>query len=633
MCGLVAILSRGTNISEPVLTAMRDRLIHRGPDAGANAIIRTERGGSVALGHRRLSILDPRDVANQPMVSQDGQKWLVYNGEIYNFWELRRELEHCGRHFKTSSDSEVLLQAYEQWGENCVRRFNGMFAFFIWDGDRRRAFVARDRFGEKPLYFSRTGNGLIAFASEIKALTAHPDVTCAPDIEQVDRVMNNMIIHGRPETLFQDIERFMPAHCMWLDEAGEVLDYRRYWTPDYEDIDHELSEDQATDRFRELLEQSIARHTRSDVEGTACLSGGLDSSTLVGFLARANGEGQVFRLNETISARFPGDPTIDEGPYIDAVLKHSGVLGHSTTPTEDELLNDIRALHWHHEENILSTSMYLEWAVMRSAHAQGYKVIIDGQGADELLGGYQYYFQYFQHDSMLRGQWLKLWQNWLLQKIRLRMTAFRYVDHERRFSTALGIPFWELLKVRGSLLVDTKKYGDAAGLPSAKPGNCFRYTLASGMLYDSLPTQLHSGDRNSMAHSVESRFPFLDYELVDWCIRLPDDQLVNKGWQKYILRNATSTIIPDHVRYRPEKVGYLGPQDRWARGPLGEWMYDQISNQSLLDIPSYDREALQQRAQCHRRGEGDHSTILWQWASMAEWLSMFKEGSWRDGIN
>lgn len=629
MCGFVAVLSPDAVPREADITRMRDLLTHRGPDSGANAIVELPNGkGGVGIGFRRLSIQDPGSSADQPMFSGDQTRVIAFNGEIYNFWELRRELEGRGRRFRTKSDTEVLLQSYEEWGIDCLERFNGMFAFFIWDSKLNRGVVARDRFGEKPLYFARTAKGQMVFGSEIKAIVAHQEMGCRPNIECADAFIGFASIHSSDDTVFEGVERFRAAHFMVVSAGGTVESYRRYWTPDYENIDHSLADSDAQEQFRAHMERAIGMRTRTDVPGSACLSGGLDSSTIVGNLARSQNVGEAFSFREAISARFPDDPTIDEGEYIRDVLEMHDLNGQSVLYSEQELLADIPRLHWHHEETIPGLSMYLEWGVMRRARERGYKVMLDGQGADELLGGYTDYFQYFQHDAYSDGRYLSLLTNIVPQWFRLWSLSFKYSSVYRRVGRRFSVPFREFRDLDRETWINPEIYGEKLGLPNCVPGNEFRYKLATELLYVSLPTQLHSGDRNSMAHGVETRFPFLDYEFVDWCIKLPREQMIRWGKQKYLMRKAGKGILPKSVMGRCDKVGYLSPQDRWFRGVIGEWVSDQLSSSTLDQLPSFDRETLEGRQKEHEQGLVDHSAELWRWASTAQWLSMFKTGAW-----
>lgn len=632
MCGFVAIISPTEMPGESELAHARDLLAHRGPDSARNTIIPlVGQKGGVGLGFRRLSIQDLSMAADQPMVSADGKRSLVFNGEIYNFWEIRRELEARGRRFRTNSDTEVLLQSYEEWGVRCVDRFNGMFSFFIWDASLRVAFIARDRFGEKPLYFARGQDGVLAFASEIKALLAIKGIICEPNMDYVDALngQNGAFIHSTSVTAFRTIERFQAAHFMVVDDHGIVKAYDRYWTPNYDDVDRGLSTNAASEQLYDLIEKSIIMRTRSDVAGAACLSGGLDSSTIVGHLARSKGINSNFRFHETISARFPDDPTIDEGYYINKVRRELDVAGRDVTYTPDDVVKNLHSMHWHHEEAIPGLSMYLEWGVMRKAKELGYKVMLDGQGADELLAGYTHYFQYFQHDAYSSGDYTSLVSNILPQKFRLWKLGRKFDSVHRRVGSDFVQPFSNFRDLLRDTWMDPAPFSGREGLPACIPGNELRYKLATEVLYASLPTQLHSGDRNSMAHGVETRYPFLDYNLADWCIRLPVKHMIRYGFQKYILRRAGKSLLPRSVRLRADKVGYLSPQDRWLRGQqVGEWMADNIDNKELDNIPSFDRLTIQRLRDQHMSGDADNSDILWRWASVSEWLSMFQNRSW-----
>jgi len=628
MCGLVVVLSPHEVPREAEITVMRDLLQHRGPDAAENLILKFKQSGGIGMGFRRLSIQDLNVLAGQPMVSRDGTKAIVFNGEIYNFWELRRDLVRRGRRFQTNSDTEVLLQAYEEWGIDCLPKLNGMFAFFIWDETKKQGLVARDRFGEKPLYFARTPKGALVFGSEIKAVAAHPEVPCQPNIEQAEALFTHASIHSEQQTVFKGIERFKSAHFMVVNIDGQVETYKRYWTPDYQEIDHSMTDRSAVEQFRALIERSVVMRTRSDVAGSACLSGGLDSSTIVGVLAGSKEVSEGFAFHETISARFPEDPTIDEGQYIDDVLAKHGLNGISVLFSSKQVLDDIPRLHWHHEETIPGLSMYLEWGVMKRARELGYKVMLDGQGADELLGGYTHYFQYFQHDAYVQGDRLKLMTNILPQQFRLWLLSKKYDSLKRRIGTRFYVEDSVFENLERDTWINPGDYGDKVGLPPCVPGNEFRYKLAAELLYVSLPTQLHSGDRNSMAHGVEARFPFLDHDLVDWCIKLPPEQMIRWGHQKYVMRKAGKGVLPKSVIRRADKVGYLSPQDVWFRGEIGQWVADQLNSSILDSMPSFDRAELQKRQREHSDGTVDHSAELWKWASTAQWLSMFKSDAW-----
>ena len=613
---------------------MRDRLVHRGPDHEGLWAERY-RDLSIGFGFRRLSIQDLSPLGAQPMAAADGTVRIVFNGEIYNYIELREELRTLGHSFRSGGDTEVLLAAYMQWGDGCLGRLNGQFAFALWDSRSNTALVARDRFGEKPLYYARLADGGIAFASEMKALFAHPDVRVDVNWLQINEYARGIADYGGEATCFAGVKRFLAAHAMILGPDGAIRDYGRYWTPETHQKQRARRTADLVDEFRARLHRSVEIRLRSDVPVGACLSGGLDSSSLVALMARGDGRHRS-QLLHTISARFSDDPTIDEGFYIDEVLRHTNTVGKAAVLSPADLMASWRNLHWHQEAPLMSASAYLEWAVHRSARADGLTVMIDGQGADELLAGYSYYFAVRQNDWMNTGRWGELaWNTWMMSH-RLRREARKYAGAYRRFSSQAGEPVlfylrtaWENRKLRslGKPLLQQPNNPAKAGVPVADGGNYLRHYVANGLLYSSMPNQLVVSDRNSMASSVETRFPFLDYEFVDWCLTLPEEMLIRNGWLKWILRKAMSSDLPRSVAWRADKVGFQAPQDVWLRGPLKEWAHERIFRGPATEIEAFDRPALEAIWARHQTGE-DLSWSLWIWISLGEWLSMVKEGAW-----
>ncbi len=627
MCGFVAVISRD-RLEPEVLDAMRDRLAHRGPDGARSWSTSTPRA-VVGLGHRRLSIIDLTHAADQPMFDASGDLALVYNGEIYNYVELREELAATGRVFSTKSDTEVLLAAYERWGTDCLPRLNGMFAFALWDGRRNELFLARDRFGEKPLFYTRLSGGGYAFASEMKALFAHPEVHVSPRDSAVRDYVEGRFFEDGEETMFDGVTRLMPAHALVVDDKGTIRRTWRYWTPDYSVVDG-FDEAAAVERFRDLLEQSVRTRLRSDVPVGTSLSGGLDSSTIVCLLAAARMQTPTLTQN-TFSGRFDDmDPTLSEGPYIDLVVERAAVRAHSVTPTPLGLIEESERLHWHQEEPFLSASIYLQWCVMRLAHQHKTTVLLDGQGADELLAGYQFYFPTYQLDLADRRQFGRLLYDSIAFSRRLRRASRGYANSVRRFdhNIALG-PRVVGAAWRSRRNLSATPYD--VGVPTAAPGTRLRRQIAEALQYNSLPMLLRYADRNAMAFSRETRFPFLDHELVDWCIRLPDRAFIRNGWQKHILRQATRDILPSEIRWRADKVGYAAPLDLWLRGTLRDWGYTRLFTGAIVDLDGYDRASLEDLWRRHQDGE-NHSWALWRWISLNEWFALLDSGAWRRGM-
>ena len=503
MCGIVAVLDPTRELNPEILAAMRDRLAHRGPD-GYRSWFGDSSAGLVGLGHRRLAIIDLNERAAQPMFDRTGELALIHNGEIYNYIELRQELEQEGAVFTTTSDTEVLLAAYERWGPECLPRLNGMFAFVIWDGRRRELFAARDRFGEKPLFIAHLPGGGVALASEMKALLAHPRVQALADEETVERYVSGPYFEDSERTFFRGIERVPPAHALLLDASGRVRRRWRYWTPDYSVRDYYV-EKEAVERFRELLAASVSMRLRSDVSVGTSLSGGLDSSLIVGLLAQMRRE-STFTQN-AFTARFGEDPAISEGEEARLVAAKARLNAFTVEPQGDVLAEECERVHWHQEEPFLSASIYLQWCVMRLASTQQTTVLLDGQGADELLGGYQPYFRRFQLDRLDHGELPLLIRDTRTYRRRLRNARNRLPDQARRFDPVMPLSFFHL--AADALRMRASQAGPyVEGVPAAIRGGRLRRLMAEELQYTSLPILLRYADRNAMAFSRETRFPF-----------------------------------------------------------------------------------------------------------------------------
>lgn len=628
MCGIVALLSSGAPVDPELVIRMRDRLLHRGPDHGG---LWLNHDGRLALGHRRLAIIDVSAEANQPMLSGDGRFAIAYNGEIYNYLELRETLTGLGHRFRTASDTEVLLVSYIQWGVDCLSRLNGMFAFTLWDATERRLFVARDRFGEKPLFWARTADRCIAFASEMKALLCHPGISDAINDEVLGKYVSGAYYEDGVDTLFRDIQRLPPAHAMLFDDGGAQLRCWRYWTPDYNAIDASLREEEAVERFRDLLERSVRMRMRADVPLGSSLSGGLDSSTLVGLLAKFRETETSFTQN-TFSARFDEDLTISEGPQIDAVVRRAGAHAFSVSPDPHRLMEESLRLHWHQEEPFLSASIYLQWCVARLAREHETIVLIDGQGADEVLAGYQYYFKSFQLDLLdQRHYWTALNETRVFNS-RLRQASRNFKDSPRRFNARIAFSLFEILGLAGVKRPAVYQGPYEIGVPAARPGFRLRRQLAEALQYNCLPQLLRYADRNSMAFSREARLPFLDYDLVDYCISLPDAMWINGGWQKFVMRKAADGLIPPEIQWRADKVGYAAPLDLWLRAELKQWCFDRVFKGPITEIPGYQEKGLRELWDAHQNGSANNSWALWRWISLNEWLVLRSSGAWRNGF-
>ena len=618
MCGICGVVAFGRPADTETVAAMARRLDHRGPD-GDGAY--DEPG--VALGFRRLAIIDLSDAGMQPMASEDGRLRLVHNGEVYNYRELRAELESKGHRFRSATDTEVILAAYREWDEACVERFNGMWAFALWDAERRRLFCSRDRFGVKPFYY-RHADGRFVFASELKAFFADPGVRLEPNARAVRDYLEQGYMDHTDETFFGGVVKLPPAHSLTLDERG--LRVRRYWALEPRDA----HEGDAAVTMRDLFLDAVRLRLRSDVPVGTCLSGGIDSSAIacaVDHLLRTEAENAkpVGERQRTFTAYFE-DAGFDERPYAEAVVARTLADPHWISFTDRDLVDSLPAIVAAQDEPFGSTSVVAQWYVMRAAKETGLKVMLDGQGADETLAGYHGYFGPFFADLLARRR---------LGELRREVGAYRALHGASAGQAAVAIarPFvpervrWAARgRVRGGAsLVHPGLRGLA---PTAEANGSpypdrFRRQLHLILTRRGLPELLHYEDRNSMAHSLEARVPFLDYRLVEFLFSLESGELIERGRTKSVLRRALGDLLPPVVRDRLDKLGFVTPEGRWLRGALGELAADVFASRSFAERGFVDAGAARSRLERHRRGELQAGFELWRALNVELWAREF----------
>jgi len=613
MCGIAGVVEAHPDPN--VLRAMSDLLAHRGPD-GSGMVIRDER---VGLAHRRLAIIDLTETGAQPMSSESGAE-IIFNGEIYNYVELRRELGELGVTFRGESDTEVLLAAYDHWGSECLSRLNGMFAFAIYDPRRSVLFAARDRFGEKPFYYHSAADGTFVFASELKALFAHPRVPRRADMDSVYRFLRYKEADREPQTFFADIHALPAGHSLTLPIDGGRPSVEVYWSL----VDRPVSQakhSELVEHFGALLGDSIRLRLRSDVPVGSSLSGGLDSSAIVGYIARACGVEQ----QHTFSARFP-DSIFDEGRYIADVVQLSGAQSHEVAP--EPTAEDFARTVWHLDQPFLSLSIYAQWSVMRLAQESKITVLLDGQGADEMLGGYHFYLGSHYRALFQYGRWLRLVREarqYAARNGSRRLAALAYYGlpenvarQARRFVRRPGIsPDF------------AAEHGRTAPPIRHVYGDPLRQALHATLTRTMLPTLLRQADRNSMAFSREVRLPFLDHRLVELAFDLPSDLKVSGATTKVVLRRAMAGFLPASVLGRYDKIGYAPPQAAWLRGPLRDLVADTLHSRAFLERPWTDAPHLQQTWQKLLAGEGGYENDIARGLSLELWAQRFLDpASW-----
>lgn len=584
MCGIFGIWNLdGRSVDLEGLRLATDSIRHRGPDDEGYLLVNTGTAEArscagpdtdyrltlpeldrfksdhfdLAFGFRRLAILDLSPGGHQPMSSHDRRFWIIFNGEIYNYQELRTELAESQHHFKTTSDTEVILAAYQQWGQSCVEHFNGMFALAIWDTVAKKIFVARDRFGEKPFHYVYIPDRLFAFGSEMKALWA----ACAAGREIHEETLALFTHYGQVEigeqTIYKDILRLPPAHCLTLTADGR-LQKRRYWDIDPRVRIESWNDGRYAEQFREHLISSVSLRLRADVPVGSSLSGGLDSTTIVSVINRLLPENAV---QKTFSARF-NDPSRDEGKWMDLVTERNRVERHDVWPTAEQFFEELSKVFWHQEEPFTSASVYAQWNVMRLAKQNGVTVLLDGQGADEMLAGYHSYFNEVT-DDLLNSFDLRGYLKWRRDCFALHGVVpggFRRV-----LSHKMPEPLKRLLKKGLRSLPEVEPANPVYPREFSKVSR-LRKILWWNTTREGLVELLRYADRNSMAHSREVRLPFLDHNLVEFVFKLPERLLFRDGWTKWIVREAFRDLVPPEISNRVDKLGYMPPQERWLGG-------------------------------------------------------------------
>jgi asparagine synthase (glutamine-hydrolysing) len=616
MCGILGIVSLdGGPIDVAALQRMNDLLAHRGPDGEGfllgslddsgkseyTFVRRTAQwdskaGSQVALGHRRLAILDLSERGLQPMTVGDSRTWIVFNGEIYNHLELRTELKERDYTFTTRTDTEVLLQSYRQWGEDCLTRLEGMYAFAIWDAAQARLFCARDRLGIKPFYYTSQG-GYFVFASEIKALLAFPGVQAVADDDAVLSFLGHGNCDCGERTVFRGIKALRASHYLSLDMRTKQFAPRRYYCLEPKPV-HAQTDEEQIEGLRELLLETVRKHLISDVRVGSCLSGGLDSSTIVSLIGKIccdqpEAATAVGNNLHTFTSCYEYRE-IDERDYALAMANAVGANSHLIFPSAQDFWADFERLAWHQDMPFGGLSYYAQWRVMRAANEAGAKVLLDGQGGDEVFGGYAK-FRYAYLASLLRsGRFPTLMREFSAM-----------VQHGDRYVLDLRNGYRYLPKsLRGLLNVDSvlkdvikADWGRIVSDSSTPATRWWRHALGShnrngngegggavmqriqmdDILTDTLPQLLRFEDRSSMAFSIEARVPLLDHRLVEYGLALPDHLKVRRGWSKFALREAMQGLMPEPVRLRKSKLGFAAPDRLWLSQDLRPRVNELIS--------------------------------------------------------
>jgi asparagine synthase (glutamine-hydrolysing) len=605
-------------------------IAHRGPDGEE-----FYRSGPVALGHRRLAIIDLSPAGSQPMTNEDDTLWITYNGEIYNFASLRRDLEDRGHRFRSATDTEVVLHAYEEWGVDCLRRFNGMFAFGLWDGRRKRLWLVRDRIGIKPLFYARLSDRFL-FGSELKAVAAHPDFDRRLDLEALSYYLA-LNYTPAPYTLFAQARQLLPGHYLLVDAEGNV-ETREYWDLAYDESRND-GEASYLAEFDELLHQAVRRRLVSDVPFGAFLSGGVDSSSVAYWMAR-----EMDTPLKTFSIGF-GEPSYDEVEYA------REVAGEFETEHHERIVNADAAtvlpkVVWHAEEPTADSSMLAVYYLAQMAR-EHVTMTLSGDGADDILAGYETYQAYFLH------RWVRAVPAWVRRGVLSPLVAMLPISDSkvswdfklRRFLAGADYTsedahaVWRMIfdaSQRERLLAPGAGAGGVRADAIELYRDYFRKTNArdplNRMLYVDtrfyLPNDmLVKIDRMTMAHGLETRVPFLDHGLVEFVATVPSSlKLRSYLHKKYLLKKVMSSRLPDRV-LRRKKQGFNVPKVRWIKGGLKAFVRDHLSPERVRSTGLLDERVVTALLDEHFEARADNSHQIWCLLTLILWLDEFATGN------
>ena len=630
MCGILGIFNlNNEKINEPLLKAQTDILSHRGPDDWGVLV-----DNNVGLGFRRLSIIDLSDNGHQPMSNEDASIWLVFNGEIYNYLELQKDLKEKGHNFKSRSDAEVILHAYEEYGTNCVNLFNGMWAFVIWDKRKSLLFCSRDRFGIKPFYYYKNNKRFVC-ASEIKALLAFDDIEGRENHQKTYEYIVYGNLDQTEETMFKGIFQLKAGHNLILKNG--LLTTCRYWdledkTNNYDDL---LNNDaKLCDQFRELLFSAVNLHMRSDVDVWTLLSGGLDSSALVGIQRQMRLEGKIFSPIKTATLVHE-KKEISEFEYAQEMVDGVNVTNLAVTCDESDLVGSIEKVIYAQDEPFTQMTVFNHYFLMRRLAQEKIKVILSGQGADECLCGYlPLLFSYYFTDLLKRGKVLKSFKELSLYLKKYSEMKFFYTASSflmQIFKAGLSRKYASFVKARfleKSLDLVPKDYRRLDRFTSLFSGYKKNFSGLNNHLYrmllsDSLPKILHSEDRNSMVFSIEQRVPFLDYRLVEFIFSLSNLRKYDNGITKNILRESLRGILPEKLRRRGTKLGFNAPEGDWVRSER-LWNYlESINYKKFLSTGIVDGDRFVKEYTEFRNKGLPHRYVIWRVVNYIIWKKVY----------
>lgn len=651
MCGIFGILrTDGKRIDLNRLRSALNIITHRGPDDEGFALINTVSGSveerygdasqlrkgvhilsesdthhDLAFGFRRLSILDLSPAGHQPFISDDRSICLIFNGEIYNFIEVREVLVSKGHVFRTGTDTEVILHAYMEWGTACLQRFNGMWAIALFDARKKMLFCSRDRFGVKPFYVYN-GKGCLAFASELKSITEYfrSDADFVKELDQdiaYDFLVNNFVDHTE-NTLIRGIGHLPPSHFLTVSNGKHERE--KYFSLS---VNRELGEyssgesDKLSAAYGELLNDAVRIRLRSDVAVGTCLSGGLDSSSITAIISSLmNNESasakQVGDRQRTFSAVYD-DAMFDERKFIEQIVKQADCSSYYVFPDKADFVKEADDFIFQLDEPVAGTSPYAQWNVMRLAREKGVTVLLDGQGADESLGGYEVYFGFLYSNLFREGNYLSLFSE-VLRNFRKGMEI-----------SARGMKYY-LTQKSGNTKSPVAAYYSPSFISERSSRSVLQYRTSDNLnvkLFEDLtsfilPSLLRYEDRNSMRFSIESRTPFLDYRLVKMLFETPGIYKIHDGWSKWILRNSMNGKLPQGITWRRDKKGFPTPERKWMMKLKGDFM-NTINSDESGAASLFAKDRLVRDYDAILANQNIKPNFLWKIYNLLKWCRLY----------
>jgi len=604
MCGICGVVNFDKkHIEEQVIKSMMHKIKHRGPNDEGVFI-----ENNIGFGFVRLSIIDLSDAGHQPMSDSSERYTIVFNGEIYNYIELREELKKLGIKFKTQTDTEVLLAMYIHYGAECLNKLNGMFAFAIFDKVSKQLFAARDRFGVKPFYYYQSESSFY-FASEIPSLLTVYDKTKKVNYDLISDYLLFNRTDQTNETFFKDIFKLQHGHCLTIIDKNVSISK-------WYDLPSRVTKQKGDkEKFKALLTDAVSIRLRSDVPVGVCLSGGLDSSAITSIISKELNRPDV----NTFSAIYSADNKVDESKFINLYKSELSNM-HSIVPTPEMLLENLEHFIQVHAEPIPTTSPFAQYCVMQLAQ-KNVTVTLDGQGADEQLGGYHYFFGFYFKDLFKHLKWVRL--------VKELISYFRIHKSTYAFKTFVFFLLPAGLKSKARENEMSCLHSDFVRKTESKIVNDL---YASKSLHEALLNHfefklehlLKWNDRNSMAFSIESRTPFLDYRLVEYSLSIEPNQIIRNGVTKFILRESMKGILPEEIRNRQDKIGFATPQDEWFRTEKFKLFISEIlESESFKERKIIDADKALVMFNRHIKGEINISKDIWKWIHLELWFRHF----------